>query len=130
PRPSPKRAPRSPRPTAPAPSTSPARTSTPSASSAPSPPDSATRSLRSMRSFLDVSPESHFSIHNLPYGVFSRPDQDGPRVGVALGDRVVDLAVLQRRGLFDAVPEVGEADAFAQPALNAFMALGRPVWQA
>ncbi len=83
-----------------------------------------------MRSFLDVSPESHFSIHNLPYGVFSRPDQDGPRVGVALGDRVVDLAVLQRRGLFDAVPEVGEADAFAQPALNAFMALGRPVWQA
>lgn len=52
----------------------------------------------------------------LPYGVFSVADQP-PRVGVAIGDHVVDLA-----GLLDDPP------VFAQPSLNAFLARGPAVW--
>lgn len=49
--------------------------------------------------FLDVPPEHDFSIHNLPYGVFSTPHMQ-PRVGVAIGDWVLDLSVLADEGLF------------------------------
>lgn len=82
-----------------------------------------------LRSFIDVPPASHFSIHNLPFGVFAPGDGGAaPRVGVAIGDWVLDLAALQRRGLFDG-PLLGETAVFSQPALNDFMALGRPAWR-
>jgi fumarylacetoacetase len=56
-----------------------------------------------------------FGLDNLPYGVFS-PASGAPRVGVRLGDDVVDLSVL-----FD-------DPVFATPSLNAFMAQGRARW--
>jgi fumarylacetoacetase len=82
----------------------------------------------SLRSFVEVPSDSHFSIHNLPYGVF-RPGQGAaPRVGVAIGDQVLDLTVLADRGLFTG-PELVGTRVFHEPSLNAFMALGRPAWQ-
>jgi fumarylacetoacetase len=77
-----------------------------------------------LRSFIAVSPESDFPIQNLPYGVFSTPAAPAPRVGVAIGDCVLDLAVLAEAGLFDALPQ----GVFAQSSINAFMALGPAVW--
>ena len=56
-----------------------------------------------------------FGIANLPYGVFSPPGGQR-RVGVCIGDDVIDLA----HALDDAV--------FAKPSLNSFMAQGRPRW--
>ena len=44
-----------------------------------------------LRSFIDVAPDSHFPIQNLPYGVFSAKDGLAPRVGVAIGYYVLDL---------------------------------------
>ena len=35
-------------------------------------------------SFIDVAPESHFSLPNLPYGIF-RPNDGPARAGVAIG---------------------------------------------
>ena len=70
---------------------------------------------------------SPFGAHALPYGVFRRPGAPA-RVGVRLGDTVLDLPALARRGLLDAVP--GAEALFAQPALNAFMARGRETWRA
>ena len=78
-------------------------------------------------SFIEVSPESHFPIQNLPYGVFSPKSGGSPRVGVAIGDMVLDLAVLEQAGFFRTTP-LPEQNIFAQPTLNAFMALGRTVW--
>lgn len=80
------------------------------------------------RSFIDVPPDAHFPIQNLPYAVFSPQSGGGPRIGVAIGDRVLDLAVLQRQGLFKGTYLSGKS-VFSQPALNAFMALGRPAWR-
>jgi fumarylacetoacetase len=65
---------------------------------------------------------SGFGPANLPYGVFRRP-REPPRVGVRLGDGVLDLAALAADGLL-----ADPAGAFAQPALNAFMALGPDAW--
>lgn len=81
-----------------------------------------------MRAIVDVAPDSPFPIQNLPYGVFSTARDSRRRVGVALGDSVVDLAVLEERGLLD-VPELRGERVFDRPALNAFLALGRPAWQ-
>ena len=52
---------------------------------------------------------------NLPYGVFSAGNRT-PRVGVRIGDSVLDLASV-----------LGE-QVFAEPSLNAFMAQGRARW--
>lgn len=61
--------------------------------------------------FLDIHPDSEFSIHNLPFGIFSTKvnsikqfnilKSTLPRVGVAIGDHVLDCSELQKRGLFN-----------------------------
>ena len=52
-----------------------------------------------LKSFIDVDSTSDFPIQNLPYGVFSTPDSVQRRVGIAIGDFVLDLAVLESEGL-------------------------------
>ena len=82
-----------------------------------------------LTSFIEVSPTSHFPIQNLPYGVFRPRTGGAPRVGVAIGDYVLDLAVLEAGGHFDD-PLLQAHRPFAAPTLNAFMALGPAAWQA
>jgi len=65
-----------------------------------------------------------FGLAHLPYGVFRRAGEPA-RVGVRFEDGVLDLAALAADGLLDH-PE----GAFAQHALNAFMAQGPAAWAA
>lgn len=78
-----------------------------------------------LRSFIEVAPTSDFPIQNLPYGVFSTAAYPAPRVGVAIGDFILDLAVLENEGLIDVSPAHA---VFAHSSINAFMALGPTVW--
>jgi len=64
---------------------------------------------------MEIPDGSQFGLDNLPYGVFS-VGAASPRVGVRVGDSVVDLALL----LAD--------DVFAAPSLNPFMAQGPRRW--
>ena len=80
-----------------------------------------------MKSFIDVAPDSHFPIQNLPFGVF-QPVGGAPRVGVAIGDYVLDLAVLEEGGHFRSA-EFPRAPVFSSDALNSFLSLGRPAWR-
>jgi fumarylacetoacetase len=80
-----------------------------------------------LRSFVPVPPESHFPIQNLPYGIFRRTGGKA-RAGVAIGDGVLDLAVLEATGLMNG-PVLAGKIVFGQPTLNDFLALGRPAWQ-
>jgi fumarylacetoacetase len=66
---------------------------------------------------------SGFDADHLPFGVFSTDDET-PRVGVRIGDFVIDLAPLASGDL----PEVGHL--FEAPALNPFLAAGPATWQA
>ncbi|MGH8892894.1 MAG: fumarylacetoacetase, partial [Actinomycetes bacterium] len=76
-----------------------------------------------MTSWVEVPEGSPFPATSLPYGVFSY-DGEEPRVGVALGDHVVDLAPLA------AAEGLDGGHVFESPSLNPFMALGRPAWTA
>src|SRR3989440_4143251 len=78
-----------------------------------------------LRSFIEVGKDSHFPLENLPFGVF-KPRDDPARVGVALGDYVVDLSALQDAGHFRDLPD---RQLFAHDSLNEFLALGRPAWR-
>eukprot|EP00976_Prorocentrum_cordatum_P073813 1181272-Prorocentrum_minimum.AAC.6 len=82
-----------------------------------------------LRSFLEVHPTSHFPLQNLPYGVFRpRHKQSAqPRVGVAIGDYVLDLAALAEAKLFKGEALKG-GNCFGKDSLNEFMALGRQAW--
>ena len=76
------------------------------------------------QSFITVAANSDFPLQNLPYGVF-QPQGEAARVGVAIGNDVLDLATLEAAGLL----QTGSEPVFNQATLNAFIALGRPVWQ-
>ncbi len=65
------------------------------------------------------SPETDFPLNNLPYGVFD--DGKGARMGVAIGDHVLDLGMVDH-GL--------DAALLAEPAWNAVMEAGPQVWAA
>jgi fumarylacetoacetase len=80
-----------------------------------------------LRSFIEVPRDSHFPIQNLPFGIF-QPKRGKPRVGVAIGDLIVDLSVLEELGYFRS-PEFGHRQVFAEDSLNAFLVLGRPAWR-
>jgi len=72
-----------------------------------------------------------FPVQNLPFGIFRRRGGAEPwRGGVAIGDRIVDLAAWHRLGLFDGLAAEAAAVAAAGPDLNRFAALGRPHWAA
>jgi fumarylacetoacetase len=80
------------------------------------------------RSFIDVAPDSHFPIQNLPYGLFHAKSHGRERIGVAIGEWVLDLALLEEKGIFN-TPHLQGRRFFSQPTLNAFMAAGRPAWR-
>ena len=81
-------------------------------------------------SWINV-PELHsFPIQNLPYGVFTSRSRNHSerRIGVAIGDFVLDLRSLHFAGLFDDLSF--DARVFTHGTLNAFMALDKSCWKA
>lgn len=80
-----------------------------------------------LHSWIEIAPDSNFPIQNLPFGIFTTPERD-PRVGVAIGEYILDLCVLGQHDFFvliDVDPNV-----FHRPYLNDFIALGKTVWRA
>jgi fumarylacetoacetase len=79
-----------------------------------------------LRSWVDAAnqPGADFPVQNLPFGVFRRAlTPEPPRVGVAIGDQILDLRLCHRAGLFDGdLSAAGEACTDA--SLNRLMALG------
>ena len=69
-----------------------------------------------------VDDDSPFGLQSLPYGSFTTADDERPRVGVAVGERVLDLTA--------AAAHVVPADAalFASGDLDALLGAGRATW--
>ncbi|MFZ2493420.1 MAG: fumarylacetoacetase [Thermoanaerobaculia bacterium] len=79
-----------------------------------------------MNSFIDSAndPTTDFPIENLPFGVFRRAGEDEtPRIGVAIGDQVLDLASCGSAGLLSALDQETLAACDADN-LNALMGGG------
>ena len=79
---------------------------------------------KNLTSFIDIAADSDFSIHNLPYGIFSDTVDGKRRAGVAIGEQVLDLSVLEAEGLLS----LDGGSYFDQPTLNAFIDSGRDNW--
>lgn len=80
------------------------------------------------------TPESDFPIQNLPFAMFRRADsQQAFRIGVAIGDQILDLAAAHAAHAFAGYTELQGGfftSAVNAQALNPLMALGKPVWSA
>ncbi|CAN5167368.1 fumarylacetoacetase [soil metagenome] len=74
-----------------------------------------------MNTWVDVPESSDFPVTNLPYGVFR--NGNGRRIGVAIGEHVLDLAGAVERGMLD-----GPSAMLRTATLNDFMAAGREQW--
>ena len=56
----------------------------------------------SLKSWLEISKESDFPIQNLPFGIYSTKNKT-KRVGVAIGDQILDLYRLFKLGYLDSL---------------------------
>ncbi|PAA87962.1 hypothetical protein BOX15_Mlig033367g2, partial [Macrostomum lignano] len=81
----------------------------------------------SAMSFIPVMPESHFPLQNLPYGIFSTEDNPRHRIGVAIGDQILDLSLVKQ--FFDGLCLKPHQAVFESAVLNDLMALGRSAWR-
>jgi fumarylacetoacetase len=75
------------------------------------------------KSWVEVPANSDFPIQNLPFGVFRTQSNPAPRLCTAIGDNVVDLAVLNFMDLLDDVELDNEI--YSNRYLNDLMALGK-----
>ena len=74
-----------------------------------------------LSSWVDVKPDSDFTIHNIPFGVYT--DSSTPhRACTAIGEFIIDLAELAGAGLINVDKVV-----FEEKFLNRFIALGKPI---
>lgn len=80
-----------------------------------------------LKSFIEINPDSHFPIQNLPYGVCKPKDGGGVFICTAIGDYVLNLKELEEAGVFDS-PELDGKRVFNERSLNKFMTLGRKAW--
>jgi fumarylacetoacetase len=77
-----------------------------------------------LKSWVEVPQGSDFPIQNLPFGIF-KTDDLSPRVGVRIGDHVLDLKSLFVLGYFENISiELSDFDA---PYLNGLMRKGKQV---
>ncbi len=70
---------------------------------------------------IEIPENSDFSIHNIPFGIFSTKDRS-PRVGVAVGEHILDLAAVAELDVFDFNTALLEKD-----TLNDFISLGKEI---
>lgn len=77
-----------------------------------------------MKSWLKVTSKSDFSIYNLPFGIFST-NKKNKRIGVAIGDHVIDLHACNSLDLFKDLNI--ESHVFKNSFLNNFIELGKGI---
>ncbi|RDY58705.1 fumarylacetoacetase [Flagellimonas nanhaiensis] len=70
---------------------------------------------------IHIPENSDFSIHNIPFGIFSTKDRS-PRAGVAVGDHILDLVAVAELDVFNFNTAVLERE-----DLNDFISLGKEI---
>lgn len=77
--------------------------------------------MTTLHTWVSIPDNSDFSIYNLPFGIFSL-NADEPKAGIAIGEQIIDLAVVSELGLLDV-----DAKNFRKSTLNEFIALGKKI---
>ena len=77
-----------------------------------------------METWIDIPKNSDFSIHNIPFGIFSTKDSK-KRVGIAIGDMILDLKLSSDLGVFDNL--TFDFNVFENEYFNDFISLGKSI---
>lgn len=77
-------------------------------------------------SWVNIPDGCHFTFENLPYGVFSTAADPNHRIGVAIGESILDLSKIAN--LFNGPLLSKHQDVFRSNSLNALMSLPRSCW--
>ena len=77
-----------------------------------------------MQPWIEIDKDSDFSIYNLPFGVFSLINKN-KKIGVAVGDMVLDLHAVSSLGVFDKLNI--DSEVFVSTYLNDFISLGKQI---
>ena len=70
---------------------------------------------------INIPENSDFSIHNLPFGIFSTKDRS-KRVGIAIGESILDVSAVHELGVLDFDGKV-----LLKDTLNDFIGLGKEI---
>jgi fumarylacetoacetase len=79
---------------------------------------------KNLKSWIEVKPDSDFSIHNIPFGIYSDASVKH-RACSAIGEYIIDLYELAAAGLIDIQKEILD-----QSSLNAFIESGKSITNA
>jgi fumarylacetoacetase len=79
-----------------------------------------------MSSWIDIAADSDFSLDNIPFGIYRQSGKTA--AATRIGDKVIDLNVLQKAGLFAGINLTD--DIFSTTVLNDFIVLGKPITSA
>lgn len=74
--------------------------------------------------WIQIPENSDFSIHNIPFGIFS-DSNNTKRIGVAIGDSIIDLSEASKTGIFDTLNM--DTTVFTNEFLNPFIDLGKSI---
>ncbi|AFM04979.1 fumarylacetoacetate hydrolase [Bernardetia litoralis DSM 6794] len=81
-----------------------------------------------LKSFVEVSKDSDFPIQNLPFGIFSTDNAQDARVGIRIGDFVLDMSQLSELNFLGDLNF--DHSVFYENILNPFIELGQTNWRA
>jgi len=80
--------------------------------------------------WLEIPKDSDFSLKNIPLGVCSLSSSSGSntrRCVTAIGNKIIDLGILQDAGAFDGIDNIDE-NVFSQSTLNKYLSHDPDVW--
>ena len=77
-----------------------------------------------MNCWINIDKNSDFSIYNLPFGIFS-VDNSEKKIGIAIGDLIIDLSQLSALGLFKTIDF--DYQVLKSNYLNDFISLGKEI---
>ena len=80
-----------------------------------------------LKSWVEVNPGSGFPIQNIPFGIFTTTTLN-TRVGVAIGEYILDLSAIAEAGLFNSIEF--DKSVFSRNLLNWYISLGKPITNA
>jgi fumarylacetoacetase len=79
--------------------------------------------LTQFNSYVLIPKDSDFTIHNLPYGVYSLENENVKKIGIAIGEHILDLQFCQNMDFFYDMDF--DKKVFNASNLNVLMALGK-----
>lgn len=82
-----------------------------------------TQNIYTWKSWIEIPKDSDFSLQNLPYCIFSDDKTSTKKIGMGIGEYIIDLDKVQKLNFFKGIDL--PLNIFINPSLNAYIGLGK-----